>query len=79
MASPSDVKAYLKQHRRSSLTDMAIHFGVSADTMNALIEPWLAKNKVQRLDGEKSCNKPCSKSGGCCGTISPIYEWCEAP
>jgi hypothetical protein len=76
MASPSDVKTYLKQHRRSSLTEMAIHFGVNDDTMQALIEPWLAKNKVQRIDAPASCGKSC---GGCScgGAVSATYAWCE--
>lgn len=77
MAIPSDVKAYLKQHRRSSLSEMAIHFGVSDDTMRTLLDPWLIKNKVQRVEAGAACRGSCAKASCCGAVVTPVYEWCE--
>ncbi len=77
MASPSEVKTYLKQRRRSSLSEMAVPFGVAEDTMRALLEPWVAKSKVHRIESPADCGGSCSKSC-CCGTLpAAIYEWCD--
>ena len=77
MATPSGVKAYLKQNRRLSHSYMTVHFGVSDETMHGLLAPWLAKNEVQRIDSSSHCKGSCSKAS-CCGTVAaPVYEWCE--
>jgi putative ferrous iron transport protein C len=77
MASPSEVKAYLKQRRRSSLSEMAVHFGIAEDTVRALLEPWLLKNKVHRIEAGAACSGSCSKSSCCGAVMTPVYEWCE--
>lgn len=84
MASPSELKVFLKAHRRASLADMAVHFGVSNDTVRALLEPWIAKRKVRRIapananpaNASPSCGGVC---GGCCcaSSAAEVYAWCE--
>lgn len=75
MASPSEVKIYLQERGRSSLPELAVHFGVSADTMRALLWPWLSKKKVRCIAGASHCGGSCSKGCCCAGAAAEIYEW----
>lgn len=76
MTSPSEVKAYLKERRRASLGEIAIHFDTTADAAKALVEIWLAKARVRKVEAEAgACATTCVK--GCCdpGQAAEVYEW----
>lgn len=68
----SDLKGYLNERRRASLTDITIRFGVTPDAARGMLDVWAQKGRVRRLDSE-TC-------GGCCGCAdgrTEIYEWLE--
>lgn len=76
MASPSEVKAYLKERHRASLGEIAIHFDTTADAAKGLLDIWLVKARVRKVEAETSgCASSCVK--GCCdpGQAAEVYEW----
>ncbi len=66
----SQLKAYLSQHKRASLPDLANHFQSDPETVKAMLQHWQHKGKVQHIH-VKSCQK------GCCsgGKNIDVYEW----
>jgi len=51
--------------------DMAHHLNVSPDAVKGMLEHWIAKDKVRRLEGS-ACNKGCCQ---CDPSALEIYEW----
>lgn len=71
----SEVKAYLVEHKRASLDDIATRFDSSPDAVHHVLETWIAKGRVRLLAGEGG---GCGKTGSCCscaGKEAKIYEW----
>lgn len=70
----AEVRDYLAAHRRVPLSDLVARFDVEADALRAMLEQWMRKGRLRRLDAEaKTC-------GTCCGcpTKGPeVYEWVE--
>jgi Mn-dependent DtxR family transcriptional regulator len=67
----TELKSYLIEKKRAPLMDIALHFDVTPNAVKGMLEHWIRKNKVRRLEG-KACNK------GCCKAASvhlEIYEW----
>lgn len=75
MATLSSVKTYLEARSRASLEDIALGVATTPDAARALLERWLAKDRVRRIEGCGPCGH---KAGSCgCGHAAPveIYEW----
>jgi len=69
----TELKSYLVENKRVPLIDMAHHFDVAPDAIKGMLEHWIRKGKVRRLEGRK-CDK------GCCQASQSqleIYEWVE--
>jgi len=67
----SDIKNYLQQHQRATLTDLANHFRCDEKTLQPMLERWQRKGKVQHIH-QDACTK------GCCGTGElNIYVWTD--
>ncbi|HYN39392.1 MAG TPA: FeoC-like transcriptional regulator [Rhodospirillales bacterium] len=68
----ADVRDYLAQRGRAPLSDLCCRFGVDEDALRAMLEHWIRKGRVRRLDaGSGAC-------GGCCGCadkVPEVYEW----
>ena len=67
----TELKSYLIKNKRDPLIDIAHHFNVTPDAMKGMLEHWIHKGKVRRLESSV-CNK------GCCKTAPAhleIYEW----
>ena len=67
----TELKAYLISKGKAPLIDMAHHFDVAPDAVKGMLEHWIRKGKVRRLEGS-ACDK------GCCQTEPvnlEIYEW----
>ncbi|MGF1682614.1 FeoC-like transcriptional regulator [Photobacterium makurazakiensis] len=63
------LKQYIEQHHRVSRKTLAIHFGLSEDGVEAMLDVWIRKGKVgQELVG---CD-----SDGCCQTAKEIWYRC---
>ena len=70
----SEIKRYLMQYRRATLSDLAIHFDTEPEAMRAMLEHWRKKGKVIRVTPESGCGGECG--GGCCdGGAVEIYQW----
>ena len=78
MATLSQVKTYLEARSRASLEDIAIGVSTTPEAAPALLERWLDKNRVRRIENCGPCGH---KVGSCsCGHAAPveIYEWIRA-
>ncbi|MCB2106170.1 MAG: FeoC-like transcriptional regulator [Rhodobacteraceae bacterium] len=67
----TDIRDYLKTHKRASLDDIVRHFDVAPDAARGLVETWIAKGKVRCL----SDRLPCGTCGKCDSATVDIYEW----
>ena len=72
-----DLKNYLETHSPASIGDLSTHYSVEPDALRDMLDHWIRKGKVKRLEFGCSCNK-CSTGGtcgSCCATSFEIYEW----
>lgn len=70
----SDLRDYLKTHRRVALQDMAYRFDTEPDALRGMLQKWISKGRIRKLPTGTACG------GGCCkcdsGSIE-LYEWVE--
>lgn len=71
---PLEVRAYLSERGRAPLDDIAIHFGSSPDAVRQVLQLWIGKGKVRRIEGQGECGKR-GPSCGCSRPPADIYEW----
>lgn len=69
---PSEIKNYLKERRRAPIDDIAMHFDMDADAARGMLELWIRKGKVRKLDSA-GCDTSCC--GGCESHVNETYEW----
>ncbi|MBI4776545.1 MAG: FeoC-like transcriptional regulator [Deltaproteobacteria bacterium] len=69
----AEIRRYLMERKRATLGDLALHFDTEPDAMRGMLEQWIRKGKVLRLDIQGSCGKACSTC--CCDSAVEIYEW----
>jgi hypothetical protein len=67
----TELKFYLKENKRATLIDLAHHFDVTPDAVKGMLEHWIRKGKVHRLEGSR-CTKGCCQSDP---AHLEIYEW----
>lgn len=67
----TDLKRYMSDRRRASLEDIAVHFSMSEDAARGLLQTWIAKGRVRRLNQ----HLPCGTCGKCESAVSDVYEW----
>ncbi len=68
----SDLKNYLSQHQRATLTDLVNHFRSEPQTLQPMLEHWQRKGKVRHTQLQ-ACSKGC-----CRGTAGmDLYEWLD--
>ena len=67
----SELRDYLKQHRRASLLDMANRFDTDPEALRGMLEMWVSKGQVVKLPAA-SCDSGCGK---CDSAHMEIYEW----
>ena len=66
-----ELKDYLASNKRVAITDLANRFDVEPDALRGMLQAWIGKGRVRRIDPGCAC---CSCSG--CGETAPeIYEW----
>jgi len=51
----SDLKRYLSERPLASVADIALHLEVAPDVARAMLQPWIRKGRVQRLEGAEGC------------------------
>jgi putative ferrous iron transport protein C len=68
----SEIRDYLKQHRRAALRDMALRFDTDPDALRGMLAKWVSKGRIARLPGGTACGGGCCK---CDPDTTEIYEW----
>ena len=69
----SDLKRYLSERPMATLADIALHLDVEPEVARAMLDVWIGKGRVQRMDDTLVC-------GGCeaCSTGSrEFYRWVD--
>ncbi len=69
----SDLRDYLKQRRRVTLSDLMLHFRMEADPLRGMLDKWIRKGKVTK-NLPSACGTSCCK---CDSSLSEIYEWTD--
>lgn len=70
----TEIKEYLITHKRVFVPDVATHFNVPPEVAHAVLDHWVRKGKVSRLDVEGQCQAGCGKP--CSGPLD-VYEWID--
>jgi putative ferrous iron transport protein C len=70
----SELKVYLREHKRVALSEMVTHFNVEADALRGMLGKWVSKGKVKQLPLNNSCGTSCCK---CDPALTEIYEWVD--
>lgn len=68
----SDLKAYLKERGRAPIEDLANRFHTDPAAIRGMLETWIAKGRVRRIDPEAGDCTGCNK---CDSFKLEIYEW----
>lgn len=68
----SRLSAYLQQHQRASLHDMALGLDTDAEALRNMLSVLERKGRVSRLPSGTSCSGGCGK---CQPHTVEIYEW----
>jgi hypothetical protein len=64
----SDLRDYLATRGRTSLVDLRARFQVDDDALRGMLDVWIRKGRVRRLDA--TCSGCCG-----CGGSAEVYEW----
>ena len=67
----ADIRNYLRQRGQASLSDLALHFDSDPDAIRGMLDTWVRKGKVSKLDGGNTCGG-CNQ---CDATANEIYQW----
>ena len=68
----SNIKEYFSEHPAASLSDLSIRFNVEPEAMRGMLDHWIRKGKLRKVDHSYSCSKCCSD---CKSDHIEIYEW----
>lgn len=66
-----DLRNYLAEHKRVTLTDMSHRFDITQEAACGMMEHWIKKGRVREL----SPGTFCAGCEGCGPGIRKIYEW----
>jgi hypothetical protein len=70
------VRRYMELHRRATLGDLALHFDTPAPAMVGMLDTWVRKGRIKRLDVRATCNVSCPLA--CDDSAMTIFEWVDA-
>lgn len=70
----SEIKSYMAERGRVSIGDLVNHFRAEPEAIRGMLEHWIRKRRIRRLDGEGTCTG-CTK---CDAYALEIYEWVES-
>jgi putative ferrous iron transport protein C len=69
----SDIKGYLQERKRATLSDLALHFNSDPEAMRGMLARWMEKGKVTKAVQPTGCKKGCASCG--CSEAMEIYAW----
>jgi len=70
----SDLKNYLKEHKRVALGDLANRFSMEPDALRGMLDKWINKGKVRKLASGARCGTGCCQ---CDPAQIELYEWVD--
>ena len=70
----SDIRNYLRQRGQASLSDIALHFDSDPDAIRGMLDTWVRKGRVVKLDGGSACGG-CNQ---CDAAANEVYQWVSA-
>ncbi|NLA75434.1 MAG: sugar metabolism transcriptional regulator [Deltaproteobacteria bacterium] len=70
----SEIKKYFIEHPAASLADLSIRFNIDPDAMRGMLDQWIRKGRLRKLEQAGSCSNCCSN---CKSKHMEIYEWIE--
>ena len=70
----SELKRYVKQHRRVPMQDLVNHFRTEPDAIRGMLAHMIHKGRVRRLETEAGDCGGCSK---CEAFQLEVYEWVD--
>jgi len=70
----SELRDYLRTHRRATLDDMAARFDKDPDALRGMLDEWARKGNVAKVSDAAGCRSAC---GGCAVGGPEIHEWTE--
>jgi hypothetical protein len=80
----ADLRDYLARRQVASVRDLALHFDAAPDAMRDMLDVWLRKGRVRRVDPTTVAAPGCS-SGACAtcsrcadlATEAELYAWVD--
>lgn len=74
MVTLSDLKRFMVERQRASLNEIAIHFDTPASAVRPMLDQWIAKGRLRKLDITGGCGKV---GAGCACREKPseVFEW----
>lgn len=70
------IKQLLKERGEMTLTDLARHFYVSELVMQSMLEQWIKKGRLERIELKGLCSTSCGSCDEAADT-KLIYRWRE--
>lgn len=71
----ADVRSYVADKRQVTLADVALHFDVSEDAAQGMLDVWVRKGKIRRSRLNAACGSSCSQ---CAPATTEVYLWSGA-
>ena len=68
----SELRAYLQTHGRAPIADIALHLQMEPDAVRGMLDKWIRKGQVVKLEDSGGCNSGCNK---CDPQALEAYEW----
>ena len=70
----SDLRSYLRVHRKVALKDLVIHFNIDAEALRGMLGKWISKGNVRKMAQTSACGTSCCK---CDPALTELYEWVD--
>jgi putative ferrous iron transport protein C len=71
----ADLREYLRDKGRASLSDLVLHFGVDPHALRGMLGKWIHKGRVRlSTPGGTACGTTCCQ---CDPLLTEIYEWVD--
>jgi len=71
----TELKTYLQNNKRVTLTDLAYHFDTPPEAISGMLDHWRRKGKVRLITAGTFCQQGCCQ---CASANVDIYEWITA-
>lgn len=68
----STIRHYLEIHHVATLNDLAIHSDSAPEVVRDMLQLWVRKGKIRRIQTRSGCDKGC---GSCTCAAVEAYQW----